>query len=146
MDSGCHGLPLFFEEGISPALIKSMFLETCKETYELARRKRKEKNQKAVSVAVQIQIFDEVTEPQEYPTLFAHNIGLTSDKDITPVLREIVKLSKRVKSVDLLKVLHFYDSTTSIVEVPCSAKQSGFKKQARRQQDKVGTSYPAWSV
>ena len=43
-----------------------------------------------------------------------------------------MKLSKRVESVDLLKVLHYNDSTTSLVEVPCSAKQSGFKKQVRR--------------
>jgi hypothetical protein len=36
-----------------------------------------------------------------------------------------------VKSVDLLKVLNYNDSTT-FVEVPCSAKQSGFKQQARQ--------------
>jgi hypothetical protein len=48
------------------------------------------------------------------------------------VLRDILKLSKKVKSVDLLKVLHYNDSTTSLVEVPCSAKQSGLKKHARR--------------
>jgi hypothetical protein len=34
----------------------------------------------------------------------------------------------------LLKVLNYNDTTTSLVEVPCSAKQSGFKKQARRSQ------------
>ena len=74
-------------------MIESMFLETCKETCELARRKVKEKNQEAVSVAVEIQFFDEVTESEEYPTLFAKSICTTSNKDITPVLREIVKLS-----------------------------------------------------
>jgi hypothetical protein len=58
-------------------------------------------------------------------------ICLCTDKDILPVLRDIIKLSKKVKSVDLLKVLHYNDSTTSLVEVPCSAKQSSFKKQAR---------------
>jgi hypothetical protein len=48
------------------------------------------------------------------------------------VLREIVELSKTAeKSADLLKVLHNNDLTNSLVEVPCSAKQSGFKKQAR---------------
>jgi hypothetical protein len=43
-----------------------------------------------------------------------------------------MKLSKQVRSVDLLEVLNYNDTTTSLVEVPCSAKQSGFKKQARR--------------
>jgi hypothetical protein len=43
-----------------------------------------------------------------------------------------VKLSKKVKSVELLKVLNFDDKITSLVAVPCSAKQSGFKKQARK--------------
>jgi hypothetical protein len=44
-----------------------------------------------------------------------------------------MKQSKKVKYVDLLEVcLNYYDTTTSLVEVPCSSKQSGFKKQARR--------------
>jgi hypothetical protein len=47
------------------------------------------------------------------------------------VLRDIIKLSKKVKAVDLLKVLNYNDATTSLVEVPCSAKQSGFQKQAQ---------------
>ena len=124
--------PSFFKEGMTLETIESMFLETCNQACELDQRERKEKTQEAVSVAVEINVFDETTDPQEYPTLFAKNIGLTSDEDITPVLREIVKLSKRIKSVDLLKVLHLNDSRTSLVEVPRSAKQSGFKKQARR--------------
>jgi hypothetical protein len=53
------------------------------------------------------------------------------DKDITCVLYDIMKLSKKVRSVDLLKVLNYNDTTTSLVEVPCCAKQMGFKKQAR---------------
>jgi hypothetical protein len=43
----------------------------------------------------------------------------------------IIWLSKKVKSVDLPKVLNYNDSTTSLVKVPHSANQSGFKKQAR---------------
>jgi hypothetical protein len=35
-------------------------------------------------------------------------------------------------SVDLLEVLHFNDATTRLVEVPCLAKQSGFKQQVER--------------
>jgi hypothetical protein len=42
------------------------------------------------------------------------------------------KLSKQVKSADILKILNLNNSTTSLVEVPSSAKNSGFKKQARR--------------
>jgi hypothetical protein len=122
--------PSFFT--VDKNKLESMFLQTCNETCELERRKQKEKKQEAVSVAVQLQIFDEKVEPKEYPTLFSKNIGLTSNEDITPVLREIVKLSRKVKSVDLLKVLHYNDATTSLVEVPCSAKMSGFKQQARR--------------
>jgi hypothetical protein len=37
-----------------------------------------------------------------------------------------------MKTVDILKVVNYNDATTSLVEVPCSAKQSGFKQQARR--------------
>jgi hypothetical protein len=43
-----------------------------------------------------------------------------------------MKLSKEVRSVGLLKVLNYNDTTTSPVEAPCYAKQSGFMKQARR--------------
>jgi hypothetical protein len=43
-----------------------------------------------------------------------------------------MKLAKKVKSIDLLKVLNYNDSTTSLVKVPCSARWLGFKKQARR--------------
>jgi hypothetical protein len=50
-----------------------------------------------------------------------------SNKDIAVVLHDIIKLSKKVKSVDILQVVNYNDATTSIVEVPCSAKQSGFK-------------------
>jgi hypothetical protein len=90
------------------------------------------KEQQAVSSAVPINCFDESIDPKDYPTLDSKGICLKTDKDIRPVLRDIMKLSKKVKSVDLLKVLNYNDTTTSLVEVPCSAKQSGFKKQARR--------------
>ncbi len=76
---------------------------------------------------------EETVDPKDYPTLNSKNmICLQTDKDITPVLRDIMKLAKKVRSVDLLKVLNYNDTTTSLVEVPCSAKKSGFKKQARR--------------
>jgi hypothetical protein len=39
-------------------------------------------------------------------------------------------MSRQVRSIDLLKVVNSNDITTSLVEVPCSAKQSGFKKQS----------------
>jgi hypothetical protein len=51
-----------------------------------------------------------------------------------PVLCDLVKLSKKVRSVDLLKVLHFNGAITSLFEIPCSTKMSGFKNQARRSQ------------
>jgi hypothetical protein len=57
------------------------------------------------------------------------------NKDIQKLLREIVKMLRQVRSVNLLKVVSSNDVTTSLVEVPCSAKQSGFKNQSRR---------PAW--
>jgi hypothetical protein len=76
--------------------------------------------------------FVETISPKDYPTLDSKQICLEVDQDIAPVLCDIIKLSKKVKLVDLLKVLNYNDSTTSLVEVPCSAKQSGFKKQARQ--------------
>jgi hypothetical protein len=39
-------------------------------------------------------------------------------------------MSRQVRSVDLLKVVNSNNITTSLVEVPCSAEQSGFKKQS----------------
>jgi hypothetical protein len=90
------------------------------------------KKQQAVSAAVAMNRFKETVDPKDYPTLDYKKICLQTDKDIAPGLWDIMKLSKKVRSVDLLKVLNYNDTTTSLVEVPCSAKQSGFNKQARR--------------
>jgi hypothetical protein len=77
--------------------------------------------------------FQETVDPKDYPTLDSKNIYLKTDKDISPVATsEHHEVIKKVSSVDLLKVLNYNDTTTSLVEVPCSVKQSGFKKQARR--------------
>jgi hypothetical protein len=93
------------------------------------------KEQQAVSAAVAMNRFEETVDPKDYPTLDSKNICLLqTDKDITPVLRDIMKLSKKVRSVNLLKVLNYNDTTTNLVEVPCSGKQYGFKKEARRSQ------------
>jgi hypothetical protein len=110
--------------------MREMFVETC----ELQERKKAadENKQKAVSAAVVLNQFSETINQNDYPTLDSKRICLETDQDITPVLRDIIKLSKKVKLVDLLKVLNYNGSTTSLVEVPCSSKQSGFKKQARR--------------
>jgi hypothetical protein len=75
-------------------------------------------------------VFQGDSQPKDYPALLSKNICLQTDKDIMPVLWDIIKLSKKVRSVDLLKVLNYNDTATSLVEVPCSAKQSGFRKQA----------------
>ncbi len=88
------------------------------------------KEQQAVSAAVAINCFEETVDPKDYPTLSSKNICLQTDKDITPVLRDIMKLSKKVRSVDLLKVLNYNNTTTRLFELPCSANQSGFKKQS----------------
>jgi hypothetical protein len=71
------------------------------ETCELERKKKE-----AVSVAVDVITFAEHIYPKEYPTLHSKHICLQTDTDITAVLPAILKLSKKVKSVDLLKVLH----------------------------------------
>jgi hypothetical protein len=90
-------------------------------------------SEKAIRASVLgVNSFFETINPKDYPTLSALNICLKTDRDIKAVIRDLIKLSKKVKSVDLLKVLNYNDSTTSLVEVPCSARQSGFKKQARR--------------
>jgi hypothetical protein len=128
----------FFKDGISLDKLQSMFVDASFETCELERKKILEANddsikkEQAVSVAVDIKHFEEVVDPSQFPTLVSKNISISSDKDIKAVIRDIVKLSKQVKSVDLLKCLNYNDTTTSLVEVPCSARQSGFKKQARR--------------
>jgi hypothetical protein len=90
------------------------------------------KEQQAVSATVAMNRLKETVDPKDYPSLNSKNICLQTDKDITPVLQDIMKLSKEVRSVALLKVLNYDDTTTSPVEAPCSAKQSGFMKQARR--------------
>jgi hypothetical protein len=90
------------------------------------------KEQQAVSAAVAMKCFEETVNPKDYPTLLSKTISLQTDKDITRVLQDIIKFSKSVRSVDLLKVLNYNDMTTSLVEVPCSAKRSGFRKQAQR--------------
>jgi hypothetical protein len=129
---------------VDAAFYQAIYFETCElerkkaaainfDTCELERKKAADEDkQKAVSAAVDVNVFTETINPLEYPTLHAKKICLHTDKDISSVLRDIIKLSKKVKSVDLLKVVHYNDTTTSLVEVPCSAKQSGFKKQVRR--------------
>ncbi len=59
-------------------------------------------------------------------------ICLTMNKNIQKLQLEILKMSRQVRSVNLVKVVDSNDITTSPVEVPCSAKQSGFKKQSRK--------------
>jgi hypothetical protein len=88
------------------------------------------KEEQAVSAAVVMNCFEGTVNPKDYPALVSKNICLQTDKDIPPVFGDIMKLSKKVRSVDLLKVLNYNDTTTSLVEVPCSANQSGFRKQA----------------
>jgi hypothetical protein len=110
--------PLFSKNGI--------FNDILVETYAQLERKKAsdEKKQKVVSAAVVVNNFVEDIDPNDYPTLNAKQICLKTDKDIMSVLNNIIKLSKKVKSVDLLKVLNYNDEATSLVEVPCSAKQS----------------------
>jgi hypothetical protein len=90
------------------------------------------KKQKAVSAAVEVHHFTEVIDAKQFPALAAKNAFLTSDKDIKAVRWELVKLLKQAKSADLPQVLHCNDGTTSLVEVPCSTKQSDFKQQAQK--------------
>jgi hypothetical protein len=107
-----------------------MFVQTC----EVERKNKEaadEKKQKAVSDATNVNKIADKVDTNYYPALTSKNICLHTDKDITVVLRDIIQLSKNVKSVDILKVLNYNNSTTSLVlEVPCSAKQSGFNQQA----------------
>jgi hypothetical protein len=122
--------PSFFNMDL--AGLKNLFVQTCFDTCELERKKEKKKKQEAVSAALEVQIFEETVDPHQRLALVAKNVVLASDEDITPALRDVVNLSKKVKSVDLLKVLHVNGRVTSLVAAPCSAKQSGFKKQDRK--------------
>jgi hypothetical protein len=90
-----------------------------------------QQKQKSASVTHE-NVFDEEINPEYCPILQAKQISVESDKGIAAaVLRDIIKLSKKVKSVDVLKVVNYNDATTSLVKVPCSTKQSGFKQQVR---------------
>jgi hypothetical protein len=105
----------------SSSKMREIFIRTC----ELERKNAAdEKKQQAVSAAVEINSFEENIDPKDYPTLHSKHICLKTDKDITAILCDIMKLSKEVKSIDLLKVLNQNDRPTSLVEVPCSANQS----------------------
>jgi hypothetical protein len=125
-----------------PHLSKKTHLQTqwlddpsaCAKTCKLERKKKEEddKRQKAVGASVEVKQFAEVIDATQFPTLVAKNICITSDKDIKLVMPELAKLSKQVKQVDLLEVLQFTDAATSLVEVPCSVKWSGFKQQVQR--------------
>jgi hypothetical protein len=59
-------------------MIASMHVDTCEQTCELERKKEKEKKQEAGSAAVEVQIFKEIVDPQQCPTLVAKNVVLTS--------------------------------------------------------------------
>jgi hypothetical protein len=78
------------------------------------------KEQQAVSAAVAMNRLEETVDPKNYPTLNSKNTCLQTDKDITPVLEDIMKLSKEVRSVVFLKVLNYDDTTTSPVALPSS--------------------------
>jgi hypothetical protein len=98
----------------------------------LAKEAKTGKQQQANAVG-KANYFEEGTiNPKQFPALASKHVCLESDADIGPILRDIAKLSETVKSVHLLKVSHFNGGTTSLVEVPCSAKLSGFKKAAKK--------------
>ena len=95
--------------------------------------------EEAVSAALRVETFSENNVlPSNYPFLAdlqdsrGRQIGWKTNKDIQKLLREIVKMSPQVKSVEILKVVNSNNVTTSLVEVPCSAKQRGFKVHSRR--------------
>jgi hypothetical protein len=72
------------------------------------------KEEKAVSAAVAVNCFEEPINPKDYPMLHSKGICLKTDREIKAVLRDIMKLAKKVKSVDLLKVLNYNNLTTSL--------------------------------
>jgi hypothetical protein len=54
------------------------------------------KAEKAVSAAVAVNCFEESINPKDYPTLDSKGICLKTDRDIKAVLRDIIKLVKKV--------------------------------------------------
>jgi hypothetical protein len=90
------------------------------------------KKRKAVSDAVEVKCFEEVVDVKTFPTLVSKGICLTSDVDVTPVLRDLVKLSKTVKSVDAESPA-FNGAPQSLSLKSLFDKDVGFKK-ARRSQ------------
>ncbi len=132
--------PSFFKNGV----LNDIFVgETCEQLLDRQKKASDENKQKAVSAAVVVNNFVEQIDPNDYPTLNAKKICLKTDKDITSVLRDIIKLSKKVKSVDLLKVLNYNDATTSLVEVPCSL---GSNRASRSKRDGLDGSIESYNV
>jgi hypothetical protein len=96
-------------ESLSPPNIQEKALSIIQEKAEFL-------NEKVITTAVVVQPFSISIDPKEFPTLASEQICLQTDKDITPVLCDILKLAKKVKltGVDLLKVLYYNYTTTSL--------------------------------
>ena len=89
--------PAFFTKDVSHSTIQDILVGTCIE-FERERERKiasNENKQKAVSAAVVVNRFLELIDPNEYPTLDSKRICLQTDKVITPVLRDIMKLLKK---------------------------------------------------
>jgi hypothetical protein len=92
--------------------MEEIFIRTCVIERLNAEDKKK---QQAVCTAVRIHSFEENINLKDYSTLHSKHICLKMDKDITAILCDIMKLSKEVKSIDLLKVMNYNDQPTSLV-------------------------------
>jgi hypothetical protein len=70
--------------------------------------------------------------PDDYPVLKQLNIGLTNDRQLQPLLRDIYKLQKKVKSVDLFQFSAYNDKQQNYVVVPTSGCLKQFKANASK--------------
>jgi hypothetical protein len=101
--------PSFFKKDISPALLASVFIDTCEQTCELEQNKKDndDKKQKAVGAAVDIRD-SQKTSKQKNSYLSVKKCLHQTNKDVTSALREMVKLWQT--AVSQLTCLKFFIS------------------------------------
>jgi hypothetical protein len=68
----------------------------------------------------------------DYPVLKKHNIDPTSQHDIEGVLRDLAKLQRKIKSVDIFLVGSHNNKQTQLVHIPRSSTHFNFQKNLNR--------------
>ena len=89
-------------------------------------------HEEAVKAAVNPRLIEEEINEEKYPVLKLYGIPVRDDQVIQNVLRDITKLSKEVKSINLLTFSTYNDTPTTLVRVPKSKRYDRFVRNARQ--------------